>query len=214
MANSARVIAFLAVVLVLLPRIALGDFLSPLLSSVFDDVCKEVECGKGTCKPSSNSTFFYECECDLGWSRTSSESSDLDDHLKFLPCVVPNCTLSYSCAKAPSPVQEKARKANESIFDPCYWTNCGGGFCNKTSVFTYSCVCVEGYHNLLNVTAFPCFEECAIGMDCANLGIPLPNKSTAPAEAVADEGTSPATSILQGVSLWLMIMMIIGAMIP
>ncbi|KAG6727218.1 hypothetical protein I3842_02G119600 [Carya illinoinensis] len=32
MANSARVIAFLAVVLVLLPRIALGDFLSPLLS--------------------------------------------------------------------------------------------------------------------------------------------------------------------------------------
>lgn len=42
----------------------------------------------------------------------------------------------------------------------CSWADCGGGFCNKTSVFAYSCVCVEGYHNLLNVTAFPCFQEC------------------------------------------------------
>ncbi|KAB1218124.1 hypothetical protein CJ030_MR3G014466 [Morella rubra] len=174
---ATSVIAFLAVLLILQPRIARSDFLSPLLSPVFDNVCKEVECGKGTCKPSSNSTFMFECECDPGWSQTRSKH---DDDLKFLPCVVPNCTLNYSCTKAHSPVQEKERKANESIFDPCHWAGCGGGSCNKTSAFTYKCECAQGYYNLLNFTAFPCYEECAIGMDCMNLGITMSNKSTSP----------------------------------
>lgn len=53
-----------------------------------DNVCKEVECGKGTCKASSNSTLFFECECDPGWKQARSDD---DDDLKFLPCVVPNC---------------------------------------------------------------------------------------------------------------------------
>ncbi|KAF5466084.1 hypothetical protein F2P56_016041 [Juglans regia] len=209
--NGTKVIIFLAVLLVLQPRIALSDFLSPLLSPAFDTVCKDVECGKGTCKPSINSTFSFECECALGWKQTLS---DHDDHLKFLPCVVPNCTLNYSCKNAPPPVQEKASKANESIFDPCRWTDCGGGICNKTSVFTYSCDCAEGYYNLLNVTAFPCYEECAIGMDCANLGISTSNKSTSPTSALADnDHSSQATSILQRNSLWLMILMMMVAMV-
>jgi hypothetical protein len=53
-----------------------------------DTVCKEVECGKGTCKQSSNNTFGFECECEPGWKQTGSDD---DDNLKFLPCVVPNC---------------------------------------------------------------------------------------------------------------------------
>ena len=53
-----------------------------------DDVCKEVECGKGTCKPTKNSTFFFECECNPGWKQTRSAD---DDNFKFLPCIVPNC---------------------------------------------------------------------------------------------------------------------------
>lgn len=52
-----------------------------------DDVCKEVNCGKGTCKPSS-SAFFFECECQPGWKQTASGSGD---DFKFLPCVIPNC---------------------------------------------------------------------------------------------------------------------------
>lgn len=55
---------------------------------MIDDVCKDVECGKGMCKASSNSAFFFECECQPGWKQTSSGHTD---HLKFLPCVIPNC---------------------------------------------------------------------------------------------------------------------------
>jgi len=201
---STTAVAFLAVLLVLQPRIALSDFLSPLLSPLFDNVCKEVECGKGTCKASSNSTLFFEYECDPGWKQARSDD---DDDLKFLPCVVPNCTLNYSCANAPSPVQEKERKANDSIFDACHWTNCRGGLCNQTSAFAYNCECAEGYYNLLNVTFLPCFQECAIGMDCKNLGISLTNKSTSVTPALADDGKNQATSILQGNSLWLIILM-------
>ncbi|XVE81668.1 hypothetical protein DITRI_Ditri15bG0083600 [Diplodiscus trichospermus] len=173
---SLKTFVFLAIFLVLHLTIAKSDFLSPLLSPVFDDVCKEVECGKGKCKPSLNGTIpYYLCECDLGWKQTRADN---DDHLKFLPCVVPNCTLNSACAAAPSPVQQKEAKANESIFDVCHWINCGGGSCNKTSTFTYGCKCSEGYFNLLNVSSFPCYKECAIGMDCANLGISTSNKSS------------------------------------
>ncbi|MBA0754174.1 hypothetical protein Gogos_021530 [Gossypium gossypioides] len=150
---SLNSLPFIAIFLVLHLSIAKSDFLSPLFPPIFDDVCKEVHCGKGKCKPSSNGTLPYTCECDIG-------------------------TLDTSCAAAPSPVQEKEAKANRSIFDICRWTNCGGGACNKTSPFTYDCKCSEGYFNLLNVSVFPCYRECAIGLDCANLGITTSNKST------------------------------------
>ncbi|KAL3507853.1 hypothetical protein ACH5RR_033235, partial [Cinchona calisaya] len=140
-----------------------------------DDVCKSRVCGKGTCKPSSDSTFGFLCECEAGWNQARPQH---DDSLKFLPCVIPNCTLNFSCAKAPSPAPEREKQANETIFDPCYWSDCGGGTCSKTSLFTHKCDCQEGYHNILNVTAFPCFKECALGMDCARLGIGIMNKST------------------------------------
>lgn len=58
---------------------------------ITDDVCKQVECGKGTCKPSSNSTLLFECECEPGWKQTSSNHTD---HFKFLPCVIPQCKAS------------------------------------------------------------------------------------------------------------------------
>ncbi|EEF45240.1 conserved hypothetical protein [Ricinus communis] len=172
-----------ATLVVLQSMIATSDFLAPLLSPIFDDACKKVECGKGTCKASSNSSFFYECECDPGWKQTRS---DHDDTLKFLPCVVPNCTMDYSCVAAPSPIQDKSSKSNASVFDPCFWTDCGGGSCNKTSPFTYSCECTEGYYNLLNISAFPCFKECAIGMDCSNLGISMSNRSASPTPVLTE----------------------------
>ncbi|KAJ7954842.1 Neurogenic locus notch-like protein [Quillaja saponaria] len=167
-----NVVAFLAFLLLLLqPPIARSDFLAP----IFNDVCKQVVCGKGTCKPSKNSTFsLYECECEPGWKQVRSAH---DNHLKFLPCIVPNCSLNYSCMKTPSPVQEKSTRANESIIDPCYWTDCGGGSCNKTSMFSYKCECDAGYYNLLNTTAFPCYKECATGVGCSDLGIPVANNS-------------------------------------
>lgn len=193
--------AILALFLVLLPLTATSDFLSPLLSPIFGDVCKEVECGKGNCKPSENSTFNFECECSPGWKQARSDDSD---SFKFLPCVIPNCTLDYSCTEAPPPVQEKERRANDSsIFDPCYWTDCGGGSCNKTSVFTHKCECNDGYYNLLNVTAFPCFKECSIGMDCKNFGISVMNKSSSSATPGLPQNTSnQASSMLRAKSIW------------
>lgn len=44
----------------------------------------------------------------------------------------------------------------------CSWVDCGGGLCNKTSPLTYKCNCLEGYYNLLNITAFPCYKDCKL----------------------------------------------------
>ncbi|KAK8365276.1 hypothetical protein V6Z11_A02G043000 [Gossypium hirsutum] len=160
--SSLKTLAFLSIFLLLHLKIAKTDFLSPLLSPLFDDVCKEVECGRGKCKPSINGTLpFYVCECDPGWKQTFSDKHD-HAHLKFLPCIVPNCSMNNVCSAAPSPAQEKASDTDQSAFDICRWTNCGGGSCNKTSPFMYDCRCSEGYFNLLNVSAFPCYRECTI----------------------------------------------------
>ncbi|XP_052476619.1 uncharacterized protein LOC105800542 isoform X2 [Gossypium raimondii] len=84
---SLNSLPFIAIFLVLHLSIAKSDFLSPLFPPIFDDVCKEVHCGKGKCKPSSNGTLPYTCECDIGWKQTAA---DHDDHPKFLPCIFPN----------------------------------------------------------------------------------------------------------------------------
>ncbi|GLU08915.1 hypothetical protein SLE2022_257990 [Rubroshorea leprosula] len=187
---SPDAIAFLSILLLLHPTTTLSDSLSPIFSLIPDEVCKEVQCGKGKCKPSQNCTFSYECECDPGWKRTLANDDHDDDHNKFLPCVIPNCTLNYACSAAPAPVQDKATRVNTSIDDPCHWADCGEGSCNKTSTFTYKCVCPEGFFNLLNISAFPCFQECSIGLDCSNLGISTSNKSTAPNPAGADNSNN------------------------
>ncbi|KAK9992694.1 hypothetical protein SO802_027679 [Lithocarpus litseifolius] len=91
----------------------------------------------------------------------------------------------------------------------CYWTNCGGGFCNKTSNFTYSCECAKDYYNILDDTSLPCFQDCAIGMDCSILGISSSNKSTSATQVVSDD----ATSTLQGHYLWLITLMTFMAVV-
>ncbi|XP_022748969.1 uncharacterized protein LOC111298519 [Durio zibethinus] len=202
---SLKTLSFIAIFLILHLKIAKSDILSPM----FDDVCKEVECGRGKCKPSLNGTFpYYTCDCDLGWKQTRADN---DDHLKFLPCIVPNCTLNSACAAAPSPVQEKASKANQSIFDVCHWTNCGGGSCNKTSPVTYDCKCSEGYFNLLNVSAFPCYRECAIGLDCTNLGISISNKSTSTTPTLSQNDVNQAGSKLLGNCHWVIMSVLLLA---
>lgn len=63
-----------------------------------ENVCKEVNCGKGTCKTSGNGSFSFECDCDSGWKQTLFDDDDTDDdsnHFKFLPCIIPKCKISY-----------------------------------------------------------------------------------------------------------------------
>ncbi|KAK8982502.1 hypothetical protein V6N11_046422 [Hibiscus sabdariffa] len=208
---SLNSLALLAIFLALHLKTAKPDFLSPLLQPIFDDVCKEVECGKGKCNPSSNGTLpYYTCECDAGWKQTAANKDD--DHPKFLPCIFPNCTLNTAFAAAPSPVQEKAAKENQSVFDICRWSSCGGGSCNKTSPITYDCKCSEGYFNLLNVSAFPCYRECAIGMDCANLGISVSNRSTSVTPASSVNDVNRAGLKLFGYCHWLIMSVLLLAM--
>ncbi|KAL7177859.1 hypothetical protein ACSBR2_031089 [Camellia fascicularis] len=205
---TVRIIAILANLLVLQRWTATADFLSPMLSPYLDAVCKGVECGKGTCKPATNSAFLFECQCDPGWKQTGYA---LDNNLRFLPCVIPNCTLDYSCMEAAPSVQDKESQADSSFFDPCHWTDCGGGKCNKISPFTYSCECSQNYYNLLDMTALPCFRECALGMDCSDLGINVMNKSTSRTRSLPDYGTNQASLISRGIVNWLIIVMMVLA---
>ncbi|XP_019180813.1 PREDICTED: adhesive plaque matrix protein 2-like isoform X1 [Ipomoea nil] len=180
---SLHTIVVITVVLAMLPWPSTSDnFLGPVLSPIFDTVCKADVCGKGTCK-ASNGSFGYECECDAGWKQTRSQNDTL---FKFLPCIIPNCSLDFNCGEeAPAPAPNRA--VNSSIFEPCHYADCGGGTCNKTSPLTFTCECKEGYYNLLNTTAFPCFKECALGMDCKDLGIGFPKGSNrAPAPSLSD----------------------------
>ncbi|CAM8902970.1 hypothetical protein QQ045_012323 [Rhodiola kirilowii] len=179
----------------------LKDFLAPILAPVMDDVCKMVECGKGKCKPSAAGLSFV-CECDDGWKQSLTED---DDVLKFLPCVIPNCTLDYSCASAPSPTPPKRNGTIGSIFDPCNVASCGEGTCNTTSPFTHNCECKQGYSNLLNVTSFPCLKECSIGMDCLRLGIPIAN-TTPPAGPTLPDKSSGVGSLDQSIYLVIAVM--------
>ncbi|KAM7485301.1 hypothetical protein LguiA_001310 [Lonicera macranthoides] len=203
MALAYTIALFASIFLVLQLTAVTSNIISPILSPLFDDVCKEVECGKGKCKASTNSTLPFECECDLGWEKATAAH---DDNFKFFPCVIPNCTLNYTCTKAPSPVQQNEKPANTSLFDPCHWVDCGGGTCNKKSPFTYTCGCSEGYFNLLNVSAFPCFRDCALGMDCSSLGIGLMNKSaSAQPPSLPASGSRQVSSISRGDFNWLIV---------
>ncbi|KAM7462840.1 hypothetical protein LguiA_030961 [Lonicera macranthoides] len=202
-ANAISNLAFL--IFLLKPWSATCNFLTPILPPIFDDVCKEVECGKGSCKPALNSTFFFVCECEPGWKQARPDD---DDYFKFLPCLIPDCNLNYACTKVPSPLQEKEEHANESFFDPCHWTECGGGTCKKISPLTHKCECKEGYNNLLNITAFPCFKECALGPDCSRLGISertfSPPNSSLRTDNVSNQVTTVNSSYLkEGINWWI-----------
>ncbi|GLT38812.1 hypothetical protein SLA2020_130340 [Shorea laevis] len=181
--------ASIAVFLVFLPMAALGDdILSPALSPFYDKVCDEVECGKGTCKANITYPLNYICECEPGWKRTKDD--DVNDDLKFLPCLIPNCTLNYSCQPAPPPVSEKEVPHNTSAFDPCYWMYCGEGTCKQTTTYKHECECKPGYSNLLNKTFFPCYSDCTLGSDCASLGITVANTQTSTASDAGKAATS------------------------
>lgn len=164
MANLSLV-AFAALFLVLFPNTALGD-------TNVTDICSEIECGKGTCK--TNTSYIphgYKCECDSGWKRTRLPDSE-EQYLQFLPCIVPNCSINYSCMPAPPPLPPLPTSPyNAPIFDPCNWVYCGEGTCKNSSHYNQTCECQPGAYNLFNISHFPCYSDCALGSDCAKLGI-------------------------------------------
>ncbi|KAF0912937.1 hypothetical protein E2562_019505 [Oryza meyeriana var. granulata] len=163
-------------------RVAVADDffspLSPLLSPVIGSICKTVACGKGNCTATSEFPG-YRCECDPGWTQMH-----VGDELRFLPCVVPNCSIDRACSNitAPVPAPSPSPKNFSLSTDPCELAYCGsGGTCKNGTGLSYHCECHEGFSNLLNITTMPCFQNCSIGADCASIGLLPSNNSQSPA---------------------------------
>ncbi|KAL8485146.1 hypothetical protein ACS0TY_027440 [Phlomoides rotata] len=189
--------AFLAINIIALQSYsATANFTIPFLSPLFGgDPCGVDICGKGKCVASNSSTSGYECDCDQGWKQARSED---DQFFKFLPCIIPNCSLNFHCEEASPPAVDK-QNTNFSVFDPCFWGDCGGGSCNRTSPITRTCICDEGYYNLFNSTAFACYKECAIGGDCAAIGLNMFNTSASsphPGPSVVGDSKGHASSVI------------------
>ncbi|KAM7472676.1 hypothetical protein LguiA_010859 [Lonicera macranthoides] len=199
-----RVFGSLVMVLVLFAMTAKADDhnIPPILAPYFDNICNEVNCGKGNCVASTTVPFGFTCQCENGWKRTRLDD---EDNLLFLPCVIPNCSLDYSCMPAAPPTP--AIPNNISTFDPCYWMYCGEGTCTRNRTYGHTCQCNSGYSNLLDTPAFPCFSECAVGSDCERLGVRISNSSSS-----SQDGGSQATSFLPGKFHWIAIMLMSGAM--
>lgn len=157
-------------------------------------LCKIMNCGKGTCSKSSVQLLdiIPVCECDEGWKQPSIGVS-----LSFLPCVIPNCTLTADCggkapSAAPSPVHDPPIKSPTDLLNPCKLgaNVCGEGSCVVESEFGYSCKCSEGYENLLNMTSGPCLKPCSIGADCSQLGISVGGNGSGATAPQAQTDTS------------------------
>ncbi|KAE9449645.1 hypothetical protein C3L33_18457, partial [Rhododendron williamsianum] len=84
------------------------------------------------------------------------------------------------------------------VFVACYWIYCGEGTCTKNLTYTHTCQCKTGYYNLLNVSAFPCYSDCAVGSDCEKLGIKVSNSTSS-------DNNNRATSFLPGKFNWILI---------
>ncbi|KAJ0974091.1 hypothetical protein J5N97_016056 [Dioscorea zingiberensis] len=184
---------------------ASGDALAPFLAPFTKGLCDAVECGKGTCQTSTNHTFGFICECNQGWTHFLH-----GDHFKFLPCIIPNCSIDYSCSKdlAPAPAPQEP-PTNLTIFDPCTWAYCGGGECGKISAYEHQCNCKDGYSNLFNISHYPCFRECSIEGECAKMGITLSNSTASGStdqSGSSGSSTGRASSVSKSLAVWLFIL--------
>ncbi|KAL8490893.1 hypothetical protein ACS0TY_022773 [Phlomoides rotata] len=128
------------------------------------DVCQGPGvCGMGRCVHVTNNTLGFVCECELGWRQARLQE---DEFLKFLPCVIPNCTIDITCSDADHPRKPDdeyyRRSPDASYLDPCSAGDCGGGRCriNDTNPYARTCECEDGYYNLLNSTIYPCYRQC------------------------------------------------------
>ncbi|KAF7050356.1 hypothetical protein CFC21_058738 [Triticum aestivum] len=201
----------LLLLLAITARPAAADFfspLSPLLAPVMGSLCKTVACGKGNCTVTTGLPG-YRCDCEPGWKQMH-----VGDSLRFLPCVIPNCTIDHTCSNDTSAPTPAPSPKNVSVSaNPCDLAYCGsGGTCKNATGLSYHCECKEGFSNVLNMTTMPCFQDCSYGADCAAIGIvPSTNSSsTAPpagSASVSNNCNAPVPgSVLRQILLPLLIL--------
>nr|ABK27112.1 unknown [Picea sitchensis] len=140
-------------------------------------VCDFYDCGNGICKDSSVYPFF-RCECKHGWRRPHVDNRALS----YLPCVIPNCKLNSACSDAlyPSTTSEvhRGNLSYSERFSPCDWDVSGAGTCVKKPHGSHTCLCHQGYQNLMNSTIGYCVTECELGADCAAEGVTIAGTSS------------------------------------
>ncbi|XP_022856467.1 uncharacterized protein LOC111377567 [Olea europaea var. sylvestris] len=112
-AAAANFHTFLAILLLLIPIAAEGIIFPPFI----DNICGEVQCGKGTCEANQSYPFNFRCNCENGWKRTRLDD---EQNLEYLPCIIPDCSLNYSCMPAAPPLPPVPY--NISFFDRNFLT--------------------------------------------------------------------------------------------
>uniref|UniRef100_A0A6N2LZ63 EGF-like domain-containing protein n=1 Tax=Salix viminalis TaxID=40686 RepID=A0A6N2LZ63_SALVM len=199
-----KALPFVAVLLVVLPMVAMADLDSNHTASFYEKLCEEVDCGKGKCVVDKSYPWNYKCECQSGWKQALYDNDE--DETEFLPCVFPNCTLNYGAGQpAPPPVPQKEVPRNISAFDPCYWMYCGEGQCTKNGTYRHTCTCNPGFSNLLNISYYPCYGPATLGSDCNDI-IKVAN-STSSGNGTTT-GSNPASTILPAKFQWMVILLI------
>ncbi|KAF9670086.1 hypothetical protein SADUNF_Sadunf13G0031900 [Salix dunnii] len=208
-----KALPVVAMLLVVLPMVAMAD-LDGNLTAFYERLCAEVDCGKGTCVGNMSYPLNYKCECQSGWKQALYDDDDDDDENKFLPCVIPNCTLNYgTCQPAPPPVPQKEAPHNSSFFDrnhhnkTCYWMYCGEGQCTKNGTYRHTCTCNPGFTNLLNISYYPCYSTCTLGSDCDAI-IKVANSTSAGTGNGTTTGENPASTILPAKFQWMIILLV------
>ncbi|KAI4992864.1 hypothetical protein ZWY2020_007177 [Hordeum vulgare] len=201
LAGGAALLLFL-LLLAITARPAAADFfspLSPLLAPVMGSLCKAVACGKGNCTVTTGLPG-YRCDCEPGWTQMH-----VGDSLRFLPCVIPNCTIDRSCSNDTSAPSPAPSPKNVSISaNPCDLAYCGsGGTCKNATGLSYHCECKEGFSNVLNMTTMPCFQDCSYGADCAAIGIlPSTNSTSTAPPAGSASVSNNCNAPVPGSVLW------------
>ncbi|XP_020577184.1 vitamin K-dependent protein S-like isoform X2 [Phalaenopsis equestris] len=180
-------------------------------ADVDEDLCGNVDCGRGICKSPAANMAGFVCVCEPGWSQLH-----FGNHFRFLPCNIPDCDYQFSCYNE-SLDHSKPPFLNSTagnIFDPCFWSFCGEGECERISAFDHKCKCKEGYSNLLNISNFPCIKECMLDANCDNLGYSLTNSTPSSSPKVDSNHSEGSVFTANLLRLLLVLITIVAASPP
>lgn len=164
-----------------------------------DDVCTKADCGQGKCVVDVPGLLFH-CECNPGWKTI------ITGLMPFGPCIIPNCTVDFSCGGKYPPTPPPPSPIN--FTSPCNLVWCGDGDCvvNKTDHY---CQCHERAANLFHNPKFVCMQQCYLDGDCAHLGLnpppPPPSSAASPGGGKSDASYSFTKLPLVLVSLFTVI---------